>query len=117
MVRRARRRWYPRFRRSRRRGSTTIPIAAVGGAVAGLFTRPPGEGNSAFEFAMAGNWQWAMNEAIYSYTGFHPVSGKWDITKAVGLQAAIIGALVHWVAGKFGVNRALGRAKVPMLRI
>jgi hypothetical protein len=44
--------------------------------------------------------------------------GKFHADWIVGAYGPIIGgALVHYAAGRFGVNRALGRAKIPLIRI
>lgn len=51
-------------------------------------------------------------------TGYDSRDGKfhWDGLKA-GLFPILGGAMVHKLAGALGVNRALGRARVPWLRI
>jgi len=37
--------------------------------------------------------------------------------KEAGTYGIIAGLGVHWIASKLGVNRALGRAGIPLLRI
>jgi len=34
-----------------------------------------------------------------------------------GLVPALMGFLVHMIAGRLGVNRAIGRAGIPLVRI
>ena len=53
-------------------------------------------------------------ECITGYRPGHPFNshafmGTWGPIGA--------GFLIHWVASKLGVNKVLGRAKVPILRI
>jgi len=103
-------------KKSRRRRSFTIPLAAVSGAAAGIFIAPPG-GTPPFKAAMQGNFNLALNDLIRNYTGLNVGHGTWNIMDAKGLHAAIIGYLVHKIASILGVNRALGRARVPILRI
>jgi len=103
-------------KRSYRR-KTTIPMAAVGGALAGVFMPPAGWSHSAFQLLMEGKFEDAAKNLIANYTGFNPYDGTWDIMRARGLQAAIIGIVAHKVASWLGVNRALGRARIPLIRI
>jgi len=89
--------------RARRRGSKTltIPLAVVGGTIAG-FRQPINQ-------AIAGDWAGAVNTLADSFT---TVEGAKQT-----LIPIFIGFLAHYVAGKLGINRALGRARVPILRI
>jgi len=106
----------PRRRKSRRRRKTTIPIAAVSGAIAGLFVAPPG-GTAPVKAAMDGNFELAFNDLIRNYTGYNIGHGYFNIFEAKGLHAAIIGYIAHKIASILGINRALGRAKIPLIRI
>jgi len=59
---------------------------------------------------------------LYRYTGIHMWSGKWspnleDKAFLPGLPALLIGAVVHLLASRLGINRMLARAKVPLVRI
>ena len=55
-------------------------------------------------------------EAMYVLTGVN--AGKFSGSRLVQTYGPIAaGFAIHWAAGRFGVNRALGRAKVPLLRI
>ena len=66
-----------------------------------------------------GNWQEAGKNLVRNYTGYDLTDHKWwfgNLTK--GLLPLVIGIVVHKVVGGFlGVNRALGRARVPILRV
>jgi len=103
-------------KRSYRR-KITIPMAAVGGALAGVFIEPRSGVGTPFGEIMNGNIDRAFRILIENYTGFQPTTGQWNIMNAKGLHAAIIGIVAHKVASWLGVNRALGRAKIPLIRI
>jgi len=100
----------------RRRSGFTLPIAAVGGAAAGFVINAPW-GGSPVSKAMTGDWKGAFDAIIMNYTGINTNTGAWDPVQAKGAWAAIAGILMHMVASRLGVNRALGRAGVPILRI
>jgi len=65
-------------------------------------------------------WEGRLNLLMASYTGYDPGLQKWrpDLLKR-GLGSLIIGALVHKFVGgaPLNVNRMLGAAKVPFIRI
>lgn len=53
-------------------------------------------------------------------TGYNPnnKSDPWDISRMKsGLFPILAGMVVHKIAGRLGVNRALGKAGVPYLRV
>jgi len=108
--------YYPRRWAKRRRRGFTLPIAAVGGAAAGFVINTPW-GGSPVSKAMAGDWKGAFDAIIINYTGINTNTGAWDPMQAKGAWAAIAGILMHIAASRLGVNRALGRARVPILRI
>jgi len=110
-------------RRGGRRGGFTIPMALVAGlsvppiraaSAQGAF---PGrvdailKGNTLEAQALVSDW-------MAHYIGYvaHANVWRWDYA-AVGWGTLLLGAVAHKVAGLLGVNRALGRAKVPLLRI
>lgn len=52
--------------------------------------------------------------------GWDTVSNKWGgftQMKYAGTFPIILGFLVHWIAGKAGVNRMIGRMGIPLIRI
>lgn len=108
-----------RTRRSRSRRKMTIPIAAVGGSLAGLFmpSATAGGGRSVVQNIMDQHWNWAIESLNENYTGYNIYRGSWNLMNARGLHAALLGVVIHKVASFLGVNRALGRAKIPFLRI
>ena len=99
---------------TKRRGtarSFTLPLAVVAGLAGGL--------SPTISVAMRGQGPYAaFNELSRDFTGFDPATGSWDWTDLQrGLVPVLAGFIVHAVASKIGVNRALGRARVPFIRI
>jgi len=117
------------WRRIKKRAKTlTIPIAPTLGLAAGIsptlfgFQGSQGPIRGAIwhfqntgpaaglkEFVRIGS----MTFTGYDPEGFEPF-GKY---LGKGLAPILIGFAVHWLASKLGVNRMLGAAKVPILRI
>lgn len=108
----ARRRTITRYiRRGRSRAAkTTIPLAVIGGFV------PLGvRGYNGFH---ANGIVGALDGVSSGLTGYSVFDQKWHPEVMAQYVAPIVGGfLVHWLAGRLGINRALGRAKVPLLRI
>ncbi len=51
--------------------------------------------------------------AAFGWNQDHP-----DFSKLPQTYGPIaVGFIIHYLAGRFGVNRALGRAKVPIIRV
>jgi len=97
-------------RRSSRRGNFTIPLAVVGGfaPLAGLVI-------NGFR---TGGIEYGLKELSTYSTGYIPQENRWSWPHlARGMGPVVAGMLVHKVAGKLGVNRALGAAGVPWLRV
>jgi len=88
----------------------TIPLAPVLGLTAGLI----GPAKDMID----GNVEFAVNKLKYSYLGIRP-DGTLDPMGLVnGMLPIVAGALVHkYVGGKLGVNRMLGNAGVPVIRL
>lgn len=88
-------------KRRRKKRSATIPIAIVGGLL----------GSFADEAAMviSGDFQGAINSLAGTFSN---VQTAWS-----NLGPLFIGFIIHYVASKLGVNRALGRAGMPFIRI
>jgi len=98
-------------KKGRRRGgkSFTLPLAVVAGLAPGL---------SQLWRAKDYGMRQVANVASRDYIGYDPESNR--ITGAYlgyGLLPLLLGFLVHTVAGKIGINRALGRAGIPILRL
>lgn len=103
------------FRGAKRRGGRrkfTLPLAIVAGfapAVVDIAANKDalGWGGSALH-TTAGLIGWDTVGA--SYVG-------WNQMRAAGTPAILAGFFAHWLAGKLGINRALGRAGIPLIRI
>lgn len=88
----------------------TVPIAPIAGLAAGLA--------GPTQRAINGDFSGAIKEITYNYTGFNVDSGQFDPGGLWrGLAPLLAGYMVHWTASKIGINRALGRARVPIVRV
>jgi len=86
----------------------TIPIAIVAGFVPGAMSL----------YEARSSPETFGRQASRIYTGFDPVGGKYNLQDMrFGTFPIFGGFLVHKVASALGVNRALGAAKMPFLRI
>lgn len=97
-------------KKRRRKNSTTLPLAVVAGLVAGLYTPAT--------YLMSGDIKNTMRFTSRNYTGYDPMEGRFyagDIKK--GLVPLMVGGVIHKVAGKIGINRVIGKAGVPFIRI
>ena len=94
-----------RYRHKHHRGKATIPIA-IAAPVASVVI-------SGGKALMDGHTDWVVT----GLTGYGP-DGKFHAESLIGTYAPIAaGMVVHYAASRFGINRALGRAKVPLIRI
>jgi len=96
--------------RSRSKSKTTIPLAVVAGFVP-LAT-------FAYEGYQAGGLYNAAARVAQRLTGYdstYRVFIPAELMKGWGPILAGFG--VHWLASRIGINRALGRAGVPLLRL
>ena len=86
----------------------TLPLAVVAGftpTVVGVWNRR----NSVAD--MAGYLQ-------IGWTGISTDTGKFNFQNLrAGMIPALAGFAVHMIAGKIGLNRAIARAGIPILRI
>lgn len=94
----------------RRANNFTISLASVAGFVPLAKTLYDG-----YQF---GGFSTMLNELSASMTGYNPEVKVWRAqTLMKGAVPVVIGLAVHKVASKLGINRMLGRAKVPFLRV
>jgi len=101
---------FVRSRGRRRSKAFTVPIAALAGLAPTVIY-------AADVYSKRGIVP-AMSEVVRDWTGYDPETGTWAVWRLkYGLMPAVAGILVHKLAGKVGINRALGRAGVPFLRI
>lgn len=107
-----------RRRKKRRSRKFTLPLAPVLGLTAGL--------SEPAQWIATGNYKDAMDLATANYTGFEPYNtklgwkGKFNPARlSMGLLPLVAGLLVHKFVGgaPLNLNRTLGRANVPFLRI
>lgn len=91
----------------------TIPIALIGGLGAGL-------GHVYAAHKTYNNPEITLARLCRIYTGYDPSLGEFETAWLKrGLLPLILGGLVHKFVGgsPLNVNRALGRAGVPFIRI
>jgi len=108
----ARRRTIVRYVRRGHRSAAkmTVPLAVIGGFVP--------LGVRSYNGFKANGWVGGLDGISSGLTGYSVFDQKWHPEIMMQYTAPIIGGfLVHWLAGRLGVNRALGRAKVPFIRI
>jgi hypothetical protein len=62
--------------------------------------------------------QSALDEAASGFIGYSSETRDFKLSRMKnGLVPVLAGALVHKLAGRFGINAMLGRAKIPFVRI
>jgi len=88
----------------------TLPLAVLAGFV------PLGmRGYNGFK---GNGWAGAVDGVSSGLTGYSIFEKSWHPEIMLANVTPILGGfLVHMIATRLGVNRALGRAKVPLLRI
>ena len=103
------------FKKSRRRGRRTIPILPLVGIGVGL-TSPEYGGKSVIDDLLTQNFgQYGIMHALVgNFTGYDTVTGRFDIMRAKGLQAVVVGSIAHKALGWLGVNRMFSRAPSPL---
>lgn len=94
----------------RRSKKFTVPIAVVAGIAPTAY-----QGIKGFQ---QDGLEGLIQRTTLSLTGYNVEDHQFyrDNLKE-GLYPMVIGMLVHWGAKRFGINRALGSAGVPLLRI
>ena len=90
----------------------TLPLAVVGGFVPIL--------SVTYDGWKQGGLRVAGRQFMTTLTGFDPenTTAGWQPRELRrGAMPIVVGFLVHMIAGKLGINRALGRAGIPFVRI
>jgi len=97
----------------------TVPAALVSGVALGFVIKPASNWDSPYEAARRGNWDTAIKNYATNMIGYRADTGAiFDTTIGMkGLVALFGGFIVHKVATMIGLNRALGRARIPYLRV
>lgn len=94
----------------RRGGGFTLPLAVVGGFV-------PLAVHAVDDYQVGGITHLGKGIAVRT-TGYMVDTGKFELKYlSQGLFPILAGLVVHKVASKMGVNRALARSGVPFFRI
>lgn len=95
----------------RRRSGTTIPLAVLAG-----FLPMASDAWSGF---LTGGPQGFSNSLVAKTTGYDISNGefRWEHVRT-GIFPIVMGILVHKLVGnRLGINRALGSARIPLLRL
>jgi len=92
------------------RGGSTIPVAVVAGFIPYATTL--------FEAVSGGTPGNVMKVApkLIGYDGFTR-TWSWNWMQQAGTPAIFGGLIVHTLASRLGINRALARAKIPFFRV
>lgn len=94
-------------RRSHNRGSGKIPIAIVAGFLPGAFW--------VWDAASQGNMSGAGSRAVAAYTGYVTWAKAWDFNHLwKGAFPLLGGILLHTIANRFGINRWIAKARLPV---
>lgn len=102
----SRRRYFP-MKRKHFHKKFTLPL----GVIAGFVPLGVGIWNRKSNPSSIGGY------VLGSLTGYVPGVGFNTQYMADGAMPIMAGFLAHYLAGRLGVNRALGRAGVPLIRI
>ena len=93
-----------------RRRTMELPIAPLAGLYVGM--------QPVISSLMAGNYKGAGENLIYRYTPYNPWNKRFDTGGMwQGFVPLLSGIVVHKIANKVGINRALRNAGVPFIRI
>ncbi|GAH94226.1 unnamed protein product [marine sediment metagenome] len=104
-------RYLPAKKRRRSNPGFTVPLGIVAGFVPYLINLKQGYD--------AGGWGALSMYGVRSLTGYNYEAHSFSLgDMRYGLLPILLGMGVHKIVGsKLGVNRMLGRAKVPFIRI
>jgi hypothetical protein len=101
---------YVKRAKHRSKAGFTLPLAVIAG-FAPLAT------NGLRDYSQGG-LELLGTGLTWRLTGYNMLSKKFDASGfATGLGPILLGLLVHKLAGKVGINRALSSAGVPFLRV
>ena len=97
----------------------TLPAALVSGVALGFVIKPDPTWYSPYEAVKNGRFDIAIKNYATNMIGYRADTGAIFDTKIgmKGLWALIGGFLIHKAASMLGLNRALGRAGIPYLRV
>lgn len=99
-------------KKRRKKKGFTVPLAVVAGfmPIVGNYQRIRGQGFTQGKAAV---------EAAGAITGYSVNSSKWSFQtlREGGSWGILAGMIVHKVASRVGINRALASAGIPFIRI
>ena len=99
-----------RRKRSNHRGGIKVPIGIVAG-LAPLAVHM-------YDGGKADGFSGVVKAGALDLTGYDLDAKKWDPSAMVkGWVPIVAGFVAHKLAGVFGINAALGRARIPLVRI
>lgn len=112
-------------KRSRGKKSFTLPIAIIGGVLPGVVDVVNNSMANGITYSQKGSPDNGIAVLLRNYIGIQTPetrakygTGAWSPTfMYAGMWPLLGGSLVHYIAGKFGINRMLAKAHVPILRI
>lgn len=94
----------------RSKAGMTLPVAVLAG-----FAPLAGAAIAGYQY---NGFQGVMKRVALGTTGFNTEDGKWYPMEAVKVLGPIVGGVVvHKLASRLGINRALASAGVPFLRV
>ena len=99
-------------KKSRRRGNRfTLPIAIIAPIASNFATRT-------WPAIKDGRTDLALTRLTVDYTGYDPKENVWEVKYLkYGTLPLVLGAIVHGLASKMGINRAIARSGLPWIRI
>ena len=122
--RKVRRRYFSRARRVFHKAKPTVPLGVVIPLVSSFMIEPTQGWMSPLTTAQAiasGQTQYTKNLGDQLLNGWLFMDSSkgytFDLSKGLYTKMMLGGLAVHWLAGKLGLNRALGRAKIPLIRV
>lgn len=96
--------------RRRSRAGFTLPLGVLAGFGPLLY--------STYQGFQQGGFPAAATEATFQLTGYHLMEKRFDQRVLVrGWTPILLGLVLHKLAGRLGVNRALAQAGVPIIRL
>jgi len=97
-------------KKSKRRSRPTIPLAVVAG-----FAAPA---RIIYRESLANGIEGGAAATGRIFTGYDSTRGVWDFRQLqFGFAPVLVGFGIHKLASLVGINRALGAARIPFIRI
>lgn len=95
----------------------SLPLGVVIPLVASVVTGAKSGWDSPLNHGSRGDWAGALRNLSVGWFFWDTYEQRFDSGGGNYLKSMVVGGLVHWIAGKIGINRWLGRARVPLIRI